>query len=110
MLPGFFFVPSGVKEETHHPDGAGRADCDGRDQQGCLVWKYLLEDIGKDGFAHRQQYPCQNQSRYDSRQADIETAGALAHRFSPASTSSPFSKPCFSKASARLRLSNGSFV
>jgi len=52
MLLGFFFVPSGMKEETHQPDGAGRANCDGQEHES-LAGKYLPEGIGKFGFADR---------------------------------------------------------
>ncbi len=48
--------------------------------------------------------------RFRGDRYDIETGQPVAHRFSPAKTSRPLSKPCFSKASARFRLSNGSFV
>jgi len=52
MLQAFFFVPSGVKEETHQPDGAGRADGDGQNHE-CLVLEYIPEGTGKYGFARR---------------------------------------------------------
>jgi len=52
MLLGFSFVSSGVKEETHQPDSAGRANCDGQERES-LAGKYLPEGIGQLGFAHR---------------------------------------------------------
>src|SRR6267378_592765 len=109
ILPGFFFVPSGVKEETHQPETAGEADRHGQDLEH-LLWKHFLESMRKDGFSRRQHHRCQHQSGYDSGKAEFEGGRLLAHRFSPAKTSRPRSKPCCSKASARLRLSNGSLV
>jgi len=52
MLLVFFFVRSGMKEETHQPGGAGRANCGGQEHES-LAGKYLSEGIGKFDFAHR---------------------------------------------------------
>src|SRR5258708_5474974 len=108
VFRGFLF-PVGRKEQTYKTNDAGRSDRD-RQEKKCFPREYLLESTGKHGIPHPEHYPWQDHSSDDAWQAEIENAEPVSHDLAPARTSRPFSKPCFSKASARFRLSKGSFV
>src|SRR5216684_5829381 len=104
-----FFFLAGRNEQTYKTNDAGRGDGD-RQEQKCFPWEYLLEGVGKHGIPRPQYYPGQDHSGDDAWEAEIENAESVPHSLAPARTSRPFSKPCFSNASARFRLSKGSFV
>src|SRR6266851_78419 len=104
-----FLFLVGREEEIYKTNDAGRGDRD-RQEQKCFSWEYLLEGLGKHGIPHPQHYPCQDHSGDNAWEEEIENADPVSHGLAPARTSRPFSKPCFSNASARFRLSKGSFV
>src|SRR6266568_579723 len=105
---GFLFL-AGRKEEIDKTNDAGRDNRD-RQEQKCFPGEHLLEGVGKHSIPYPQYFTCQDHSGDDTWQAQVENAEPVSHGLAPARTSRPFSKPYFSKASTRFRLSKGSFV
>src|SRR6266568_954245 len=108
VFRGFLFL-AGRKEEIDKTNDAGRDNRD-RQEQKCFPGEHLLEGVGKHSIPYPQYYTCQDHSGDDTWQAQVENAEPVSHGLAPARTSRPFSKPYFSKASTRFRLSKGSFV